>query len=251
MPTKFTKASFPQTLKRSGILVPHLEAYDKWDQPWEFKYEPKEHDDAWHPSGDCLPSAADLYDQKLREERRPISPQLQRTFLVGHFWHQVIQKVVVELGYAAPEDIERTGVHGWGKPWAEADDRKWYQPYQWVRGQADICPLILPRWSGLCDIKTMNTNDWTESERTGLLPLRFADKYEAQMNIYMHLFDQERALILGVNKDSSKFIEFQFERNQQLIDEVLGKWEYVGECLAQGIAPDGDEPDLTFKGPIG
>lgn len=254
MPTKFTKASFPQTLSRNQILVPHLEAFDKWDQSWEFKYEPKENDDAFHPSGDCMPSALDLWESKRKDEHRPISPSLQRTFLVGHFWHQVIQQVIVDLGYAAPEDIERTGTDAWG-PKLELDLRDdpatiYGAPYHWVRGQADICPLTMPRWSGLVDIKTMNTTDWHASEQSGLLPLRFADKYECQMNIYMDLFDQDRALILGVNKDNSKFVEFQFERNQELIDAIYAKWHHVGDCLTEGREPT-EEFDLPMKGPIG
>lgn len=253
MPTKFSKASFPRGLERNQILVPHLESYDKWDQEWTFTYEPKGVDDAWHPSGDCLPSAEMLYISKRDAEHRAIPPSLQRTFLVGHFWHQAIQRVVVELGYAASEDIECTGEHHWCKHgWNKTFDCRGqcvpHEPYQWVRGQADIL-LTMPRWSGLCDIKTMNTTDWHDSEKTGLLPLRFADKYEAQINIYMSLFNQERAIILGVNKDNSKFIEFSFERNQPLIDAIYAKWEHVGTCLLDGTEPT-EEFKLEFKGPI-
>ena len=249
MPTKFTKASFPRGLERNQILVPHLESYDKWDQPWDFKYEPKEDDDAWHPSGDCLPDPATLYISKRDDERRVIRPTLQRTFLVGHFWHQVIQKVIVELGYAAPEDIERTGMKVWGTTIDYPSGKDYTDhvpaPYHWARGQGDIAPLTMPRWSGICDIKTMNTTDWHESEKTGLLPLRFADKYTAQLNVYMDLFDMERALILAVNKDSSRFIEFQFERNQILIDQIYEKWAYVGDCILDGTEPTEKFP-LTF-----
>lgn len=257
---RFTKSSFTQNLGNSRLLAPLLEQYSDYDEPWEFKYEPKVGDDAWHPSGDCMPSCEALYYQATAQtERAPISPSLQRTFIVGHFWHQLLQHVIVKMGLAEPSAIERKEVRAWGDasvstvrtlpsgeltPWA---------PYHWVTGSGDVAPLVLPQWEGILDIKTMNGTDFREADKTGLLPFRFADKYECQVQIYMDLFKQDRALILGVNKDSPHgFTEFQFERNQGLIDTIYAKWEYVSDLLNRyvGEDPNSEELDASFPLPL-
>jgi hypothetical protein len=255
---KFTKDSFVRNLAHGQLLVPFLSRFEGWDKTWDYHYEPKGEDDAWHPSGDCIPSPTDLYEKALGlKTYGPIGPTLQRTFQVGHFWHQLIQNVLVEdLHLAKPEAIELIGI----KVWAEDDD--WgtevsaklptAKPYHWVRGAADVSPLELPKWSGLCDIKTMRSADFQACQKSGLLPPRFAQKYEAQINIYMDLHKQERALILGVNKDTSEFIEFEFECNPTLTASIYDKWKYVSDCLDAGEAPDPDEQfELSFQGPIG
>jgi|ERR1039458_2124445 hypothetical protein len=249
---KFTKNDFVRNLAHGQLLVPYLERFDGWDKEWEYKYEPKKSDDAWHPSGDCIPSATELYAKAQGVDTfGPISPTLQRTFQVGHFWHQLIQNVLVEdLELAAPEDIELVGQRGWGMAWMTNPLK--YEPYHWVRGSADVCPLTLPNWSGLVDIKTMRSADFNRCRKSGLLPPRFAAKYEAQLNIYMDLHDQVRGLILGVNKDTSEFIEFEFERNATLVDTIYDKWAYVSDCLDDHNEPDPDTLfELQFQGPIG
>lgn len=262
---KFTKDSFVRNLAHGQLLVPYLMRFEGWDKTWDYHYEPKGEDDAWHPSGDCIPSPTALYAKALGlEPHNPIGPTLQRTFQVGHFWHQLIQNVLVEdLQLAKPTAIELIGTKIWGvdlepippPPWETIEGPYVLpvpKPYHWVRGAADVSPLELPKWSGLCDIKTMRSGDFQQCQKSGLLPPRFAKKYEAQINIYMDLHEQERALILGVNKDSSEFIEFEFERNENLIASIYDKWKYVSGCVSAGEAPDPDEEfELTFQGPIG
>lgn len=260
MPIKFTKDSFVRNLAKGNLLVPFLERYDDWDRPFSFEYTPKVGDDGWHPSGDCCPPVLDLYEKATgQSEREKISPSLQRTFLVGHFWHQVVQDALVRMEFAKPESIERKGVHGWGtvskSEWDPVTQKftDHYRPYHYATGSGDVAPLELANWTGILDIKTMRSQDFNRLYKTGQLPDRFAAKYEAQINCYMDFFDQPAGMILAVNKDSSAFAEVVFDRNQDLIDTVYAKWEYVSDCVALGVppTPDADEVfELPLTGPV-
>lgn len=251
----YTKDNFTRQLARGRLLVPFLERYDEWDQAFDFKYTTKEVDDAWHPSGDCIPSAIDLYARTLKKEREKHSPGLQRAFLVGHFWHQAIQVVLQRMEFASPESIERKGVKSWGSEFVNPDGGCLMKskPYHWACGSGDVAPLVLPGgWEGILDIKTMRKDDFETAYKTGKLPYRFSEKYEAQINVYMDFFDQEHAMILGVNKDSPhNFCEFVFDRDQEMIDTIYHKWQYVSECIDNGTPPIAEADDvftLNFKG---
>ncbi len=63
----FDKSKAVINLVNHGKLTPHLErAIGEGEFPWEYKFEEKEDDDAWHPSGHCIPSTAELY--KIAQE---------------------------------------------------------------------------------------------------------------------------------------------------------------------------------------
>lgn len=266
-----TKDSFTQNLANGRLVVPYLESYDDLDRDWSFEYTPKVHDDAWHPSGDCVPSVSSLYEKATGQtEREKLSPGTQRNFMVGHFWHALIQDILLRLEFCTPEDIERPGKKVWSwsdnPAFARGDavtesmqeysgiPRRVPSPYHWAKGSGDVAPLVLPTWRGVFDIKTMAGSMWKQSWKSGLLPSAFADKYECQVNVYMDFFDEEKALILGVNKDAPHgFVEFEFERNQDLIDTIYAKWEYVSFCLDEGIEPDKDADaafELPMRGPM-
>ena len=62
LPKSFDKSKLVKNLATGNVLAPFLEKeLCKFDEEWEFKYEPKRGDTAWHPSGDCTPSVTDLY----------------------------------------------------------------------------------------------------------------------------------------------------------------------------------------------
>ena len=246
MAIKLEKHSMARKMAAKTKLVMHLDkAIDKaGDFSWTYQYDPKGGDDAWHPSGDCTPSPRELFNKAVNPERDPIGANLRKTFQVGHFWHGYLQEVIVNhLGFADASAIERKGQ----KVWAEEDGKP--KPYHWVRGAADVAPISIPGFGDyLLDIKTMGSHDFRKTE----LPDWSAGKYEAQMNIYMDFFDLEKALILGVNKDSPhEFKEFEFVRNQPLIDTIYRKWELVSHCIADGVVPPGDEViELPFQGSV-
>jgi predicted phage-related endonuclease len=82
------------------------------------------------------------------------------------------------------------------------------------------------------------------------LPERYANTYLCQINIYMHLFEEERALILAVQKDSPHALkEFEFVRDDALINAILDKWRFVSQCLDEGWVPT-ENDDAMHKLPL-
>lgn len=256
MAIKFDRTKLTKKLADNQILVPFLDrAIEQFDEPWEFKYEEKVRDNGWHPSGDCTPTASQLYAQTQKPPESH-SSSLKKSFMVGHFWHQWIQHIVVhKLGFAEPDDIERKGEYHWCKQGWDSifpcrEQLVPHEAHHYVTGSGDFAPLKAPRWSGICDIKTIGGDQFKVCQDTKKLPSRFAKKYICQINIYMMLFEQERAMILGVNKDSPHdFIEFTFERDQGLIDAIVDKWKFVSQCIDEGVTPT-PEDDAIFALPI-
>lgn len=239
----FDRSKLNRNLNRGRILVPHLDkVFETFDEPWEFKYEEKKSDDAWHPSGDCIPVASALYKKASTNERESIGGSLRKTFMVGHFWHQLLQHIILhKLEFCAPEAVEVKGINVWG--WG---DDTMPAPYQWATGAGDIAPLDTGKWQGVLDIKTMSAFQFNQPT----LPEWAAAKYTAQINIYMDFFDLEQGVILAVNKDSPhEFKEFPFVRDQALIDAIYRKWKFVGECIAQDVIPL-DVDDVEYALPI-
>lgn len=248
----FNKDNLVKNMVLNHKLVTHLDrAIAKFDEPWEFKYEPKQDDDAWHPSGHCTPSLHELWLHAQHREVEDISPSLRKTFMVGHFYHQYLQHVVLhKLGFAHEHSIERRGAKVW--QWldsADPDVASLPKPWNWATGSADIAPCKIPH-HGLfvVDFKTMNTLDYKRNHP----PERFADKWECQLNVYMDWFDLERGLVVAVQKDSPhEMKEFEYRRNEPLIAAIYEKWNIVAQCLDEGIEPPADEEfPLPLVGPV-
>ena len=246
------------------------EAFKRFNEPFSFVYEPKQSDFGWHPSGDCLPpvsklwqnARAALYPEESTVVRKDMS-HLTKTFMVGHYWHQIIQYLIVKEGWASQEAIENIAYRCWN---AEANYAHTFivgenyldcsldpdnpkteaLPFHFVRGQGDVAPLEMGDWKGLVDIKTMNPADF----KAGLGKSRFANKYLAQINIYMDLFDEEAAMILAVDKGSGSFAEYTFVRDDALVSQIYDKWEFVSQFLESGEEPT-TEHDNEFALSIG
>jgi hypothetical protein len=252
---KSEKYDFNRSLVKRHKLVPYLDRYlGKEVEDFHFHYEPKKEDDAWHPSGHCTPSPSDLYDLVSGpKEKKEWGAAMLKTFLVGHFWHQLLQKAVLDLEFAEPSAIERSGHKGWGDLVSRPGREIMWTPYHWATGAGDIAPCSIPRHGDfVVDFKTMSAHQYKAND----IPAWAADKYEAQINIYMDFFDLERGLIVAICKDTPhEMKEFEFVRNQPLIDAVYDKWEFVSACLDAGEAPtDLDDDAFTldglFQGPV-
>lgn len=250
---KSEKYNFNKNLVKRHKLATHLDLYLATEvEDFSFTYEPKEEDHGFHPSGHCTPPPTALFEM-ARDDiagnlvKKEWGTSMLKTFLVGHFWHQLLQKAVVDLGFATPDAIERKGYKAWGS----ADDST-PRPYHYAAGSGDIAPCSIPKHGDyVVDFKTMSSHQF----KTNGIPDWAADKYEAQINIYMDFFELEQGLIVCVNKDSPHdFKEFEFERNQDLIDRIYDKWEFVSACLDEGEAPStlDDElfNDFPYTGPI-
>lgn len=233
------KDAFVKNLIKGHKLAPYIDkSIGEGEFVWEAKFEPKQGDDAWHPSGDCTPTPYALYNKATTESSTQPSVGLRKAFTVGHFWHAYIQHIIVErLQFSTWDNIEKNGSYHWGDG-----------PYRYARGSADIAPCTIPvHGDFLIDIKTQGSHDFKQQG----LPAWCAAKYEAQLNIYMQWFDLERAIVLCVSKDSPhEFKEFSFVRNQPLIDAIYSKWKLVGDCIEAGVEPDQDyDPPLPVVGP--
>lgn len=259
MALKFPKSenrNFTKNLVKRHKLATHLDKYlGKEVEEFEFIYEPKLDDDAWHPSGHCTPSVTDLYALATEpQEKKDWGTAMLKTFLVGHFWHQLLQKAVVDLGFAKPDAIERRGIRGWGEELPFDVERETdFRPYHWATGAADVAPCSIPNHGDyVIDFKTMSGHQFKQSS----IPDWAAVKYECQINIYMDFFDIDKGLIVAIEKDSPhEFKEFEFERNQDLIDAIYDKWKFVSECIDNDDPPtdfdnDNFEIEQFAKGPI-
>lgn len=271
---KLSSSNLTKNLVKRTKLVQHLDrAFASFDGPLEFTYTDKESDDAWHPSGDCTPDVVELWNKAVAkldgENHDPIGGPLRKTFLVGHFWHAVLQHLLVEeLEFCGWDHIERQGTKCWGydsntlmhpsHPMyprrTQAVSRPQLQPlpFHWARGMADVAPCSVPSYGDcLVDFKTMNGRSFQALADKNVYP-SWIDKWECQFNIYMDWFDLEKSLMVGINKDSPHgFTELEFIRNQPLIDAIYEKWEFVSQCLDDNDPPHIDEDiPLPLQGPV-
>jgi hypothetical protein len=254
---KFNKNNLTKSLVKNYKLTPYLDKYLSSEvTDFEFRTETKISDDAWHPSSHCTPTPRELYDFATSDEKqKSFSTALYKSFIVGHFWHQLLQKAVLDLELAQPAAIECSSQRVWG------EDSSWgptistrgprAKPFNWVKGAGDVAPCSIPYCGDyLVDFKTMGGHDYKQNG----LPAWCAHKYEAQINIYMDLFDLEQGLIVCIQKDSPhEFKEFEFKRNQPLIDAIYSKWIFVSGCLELGEAPSPEDDELfeySYQGPI-
>lgn len=268
MSVKFPKSAkydFNKSLVKRYKLVPHLDKFLSNEvQSLKFEYEPKKDDDGWHPSGMCLPPVTEMYQHAVLAttpgatfKQKEWGAPMLKTFMVGHFWHQLLQHAVVEIGLAPQEAIEVRGMKGWGdsvEPRMQDTGKlvPW-KPFHWASGSGDIAPCSIPTHGDyVVDFKTMSSHQF----KTNGVPDWAANKYEAQIQIYMDFFGLEKGLIVAINKDSPHDMkEFTYSRNQPLIDAIYDKWEFVSECLDADEAPSALDDEMftldgLFQGPI-
>ncbi len=227
---KLTKEDFRKAVPK-WKLVHHLErALAEFDEAWEFRYEPKKGDLGWHPSGDCTPVPSVLYESAyLRlNDIAPEGPGFsKKNGMVGHFWHQYLQHVLVhKVGFASADAIERKGIRCWGAPGT---------PFHFAIGSADVAPCVIPQHGEyVVDFKTMNSQSFRQME----LPVEFAKKYECQIQIYMDFFGIEKGLIVAINKDSPHDMkEFEYRLSPELVEAIYDKWAFVADCLNHNDRP--------------
>jgi hypothetical protein len=228
---KLDKSKLVRNLVAKNKYIMHVErALEKEEFTWSAEFSPKEPDDAFHPSGDCTPSVHQLWNKVTGGgSDNKIGAGLRKTFAVGHFWHAYLQFVTVEiLEFASWDNIERRGETRWGEG-----------PFKWACGSGDVAPATLPIYGDyLIDFKTMNSFDFRKNQ----MPNWTADKWECQTNIYMDWFNLDKAIIVGIQKDSPHDMkEFEFHRNQPLIDAIYKKWKLVGACIDEDVEPPADE----------
>lgn len=235
------KLSFAKALAQKNILTPHINAYlDKGVFPdeWNIKIKPnKPKDDAFHPSGDCLPCPRELYFAHTGQYSKYAKQDStsHKNFNVGHFWHGWLDCIVVDgLGFSTWDQVER--------------ECQFVAEHWWGKGSADIASCTIPgKGEYLIDWKTMNARMFAmEPTGTQLEPILL--KYKYQVNMYMHWTGKERTIIVGVEKDTPhNFREFVFDFEPALLEPVYEKWDAVAAAIRTGTPPDCDCDDCPVQ----
>jgi len=236
---------FLKNLGKGEVLVPAL---NKWfrqdfeghpDIPLSIRVD-KPGDDAFHPSSHAIGCQRLIYagfDPTVELEAKKFNPKVG---INGHMWHGLIQHIVVELGYAQPEDIEaRRGVVG--KPGAvlgwnydvkpQSDFATW-----WATGAIDIVNLTVPGYDEkfLVDIKTMNPSQFKMPKPSEFL----WNKYVAQCQLYLDWADLETCILLGVEAGNPfNFKEIHIKRDRDHVEYIYNKWNNVAEALVNKVPP--------------
>lgn len=236
---------FLKNLKKNHKLVPYLEeliADPSMIEEFVFEYSAKVSDDAFHPSGDCTTSIEDLHHKIMGTGEVRDWSGMEKTFMVGHFWHAYLQHLLVQGGLASSETIEHNHKMRWGQ-----------RPYEWATGSADVSSCQIPEEGDyLVDFKTMSSFQYKSSG----VPDWAALKYEAQISVYMDWFGLDRALIVAINKDGAHDLkEFEYEANPDMASAIFTKWELAGRVAYEGLKLLDDEEEILdlaqySKGPI-
>lgn len=204
------------------------------EKEWVAEFAPKKGDDGFHPSGDCIPSVYELFHNIKFPEPSKHSVDLKKTFMLGHFWHQYYQHILVDvMEYCNRDQIEVHKTKSWGP-------KGKLEPYHYVSGSADAIVDVPGHGLHVIDFKTMKGFDFKLSN----LPDWAKYKYIAQLNVYMELNDVDQALIICINKDAPHNLkEYTIKRDQDLILSIFDKWEFVSHCLDKNIiiTPDMDD----------
>lgn len=155
---------------------------------------------------------------------RPISAATRRTFDAGHMWHRYIQNILIDMGFVAPSNVERTLMHDIETPYGKAIGK----------GTADLVDVNIPGngyW--LVDIKTMN------SQQFGAPDEEMMAKYFAQVNCYGDWLDTDKMMILAICKDSPHdFREFIVQKDHALLDDIYSRWSVAQYCLDNNVPPE-------------
>ncbi len=228
--------NFAKMLAKHELLVPHL---DNWFSQWEllpetlrFEIKPhKEQDDAFHPSSanHCARFVYARFKGHLPARGKANDAIRNKTFLFGHFFHAMIQDVVVnELKFAEPESIEKE--YQWGGTTAKGN------PF-WARGFTDLARVNIPGQDQpvLVDIKTMNAKFYSLNR----MPYDLWESYHAQVQLYLDWEGLETGLILVAEKDSPhRFKEFLIKHDAAFCSAIYDRWEYITDCIVEDVIPD-------------
>jgi hypothetical protein len=221
-------------LSTGNLLVPYIDQYqnkgdfpDKWTVEIEnFRRSP---DQCFHPSGDCMASPMELYKRLTGQETKRVAAGLRRVFDCGHFWHAYYQSIIVEMGYAKAENVERSYKHEHLDGWTG-------------KGTLDLIVNFPKGGDYIVDLKTMNDNEFD----TGPFPQTLA-KWTAQVNCYMDWTGIRKAFILCIRKGGSPgkgglpahdLKEIAIEYDEDLIQDIYNKWSYVWDCVQSETPPE-------------
>lgn len=225
--------AFLKQLAKKELFVPHIERYlakAEFPEIWNFPIRPhKEPDKFFHPSGDCTPCERYLFAKFAEPDRLPLSTHnatSHKNFMVGHFWHILMQDIFVATNMAEENDVEL-------KLMRREED--------WTAvGSADIGRAYSPGHdaSYLIDFKTMNSRGFASGPSDDLLA-----KWRLQVNCYMDWMQEfgdppQQAVMILIQKDSPHaFKEVVIDYEPGIIYPIYNKWSIVHEALQTNEPP--------------
>lgn len=211
-------------LSQRELLTPYLEKAmldDKWPNSYQVTVDSSPYTgfaDGWfHPSTHCFSDERFLqmsvdprYKDRLVPER--MSLQSRMTIAMGSALHAVVQTQFLIAGMIREEDIEvslvNEEVHGRGSM-----DFRIYHP----NGKAYAV-----------DIKTQNSRGFDMEH----YPKK---EWVGQLNCYMDWAGLDEAIVLVLESGFPyRFKEHHFSKDEQLLDEIYGRWTRVLEAVERG-----------------
>lgn len=190
----------------------------------------KDSDDAMHPSSAWVCSR-ELYARRKGDFKPSYSPDSAMTFLVGHFYHALVQHVLVDhMKIAKQEDIEKE---------VRFESASW-----WGRGFIDVAHCNTDDGDYLIDLKTVNGVMFKAPN----LPPDLWNKYYAQVQLYLDWEGMENAILLCFEKDSPhRLKEYKIEADPEFVETIYERWDRVANGLRHSEPPDCDCESLAKK----
>lgn len=225
-------SSFLRELNQGTVVAHLVQRYVRTipdDVRFDFQFTTgKESDDAMHPSSAWICSR-ETYAKKKGDYTPNASPDSQMTFLVGHFYHALMQHILVDhLGVAKQEDIEK--------------EVRWQRPSWWGRGFIDVAHCDTPDGDYLIDFKTVNGMMFKAPQ----FPVWLWNKYYAQVQLYLDWEGMDKAVILCFEKDSPhRMKEYKIERDKNLIQGIYERWDRLADGLLKSEPPECDCETLS------
>jgi hypothetical protein len=236
--------NFSKLARNEGILVPLINRYQDrgvFPEYWNIEIRnSKGSDKNFHPSGDCYESIENLYAKLMGEEKEnKIGYSLRRVFDVGHMMHGYYQNILVDMGVAKQEDIEKGLV--------------FHHPDGWIgKGTLDMIVEIPRKGLFIVDGKTVNDKEFDEGIKPETLK-----KWTAQVNCYMDWTGIHDAFVLAIRKGGTKapgsgtmhdLKEIAIPYDPKLIQHIYKRWSLVYACAQTKTPPTAEQiAEVSFE----
>lgn len=220
----------------ANILAPHISLYlERREFPPKWSIDVlniKDDDGHYHPSSHPFLDPRMLYYDRLGARQgtrffpaQPISASLQMTFACGHLWHGYLGSVLVDMGFVAPENVERHTVKSISN---ESDC------LVTGSGTIDLLDVEIPgHGTWLVDMKTVNKREF----EAGIMEFTLK-KWQAQVNCYGDWAGREKMMVLAIEKDSPhRMLEVQIMRDENLLSDIYDRWIYTEHHIQEGSPP--------------
>lgn len=226
-------ADFLKSLARKDVLAPLYDAYfakARFPDVMTLNVDMNKVGDgsypAYHPSkaGECMRVQFATRSGDIPPER--FGATEQKRFFWGKVIHEVYQRILVnELSLADETEIEKEydGIH-------TTDVGNELR----VRGFADVARCAIPGFGeALIDYKS------TAAYNGNISPF-FQRLYEAQIQLYLELFDIDQGIILYIEKASHKHSEKVVHRDKSQFDHWMGRLMDIEDAIVEGSPPPCD-----------